>query len=403
MVNNKILVIDDETVVRDSVRDCLEGERYELIFAENGKEGLQLFFDHNPVLVILDLIMPFMNGVEFLEHIKLSPSGPHTVIVLTAYGKDEDIEKCFNLGVSAFQRKPFNFYELIGLVKHSMELKQAEEKLKEIELEATVFQNIKTISRIGSNIVHRFNNLLTPLSANGDMWSKLVVALSAYLENPDNLKARKTIDFFVAKGVEIIRDERASFSKIKRIIALWKTLSMDKPKREPYPVSLTKCVKAALELVEQELYIGNTINMNFTEDVPPIIGSFTNITRLYINLLQNAIAANKKMSGRKNDFKGSITVSISYDQNYVLSSITDNGIGMDKDTLAQVMEQVSSSKRIFPIPKGGLYDSFGIVNNCGAKILARSDGEGHGSSLVVSFSMANPQNMEKLSANQKSV
>ena len=84
-------------------------------------------------------------------------------------------------------------------------------------------------------------------------------------------------------------------------------------------------------------------------------------------------------------FKGKITVSVSCDQNNVFSSITDNGIGMDKDTLAKVVEQLSSSKRIFPFSQGGLYESFGIVNKYGANISAKSDGKGQGSSFVINF------------------
>lgn len=132
-MNNKILVIDDEIAIREGLRQTLERAGYELLLAENGKEGLQLFHDCHPVLIILDLKMPVMCGVEFLEHIKLSPTNPFAIIVLTGYGTDEEVKRCFDLGTSAFLRKPFNVFELMGLVRNTITLKDKEEKLKKYQ------------------------------------------------------------------------------------------------------------------------------------------------------------------------------------------------------------------------------------------------------------------------------
>lgn len=132
-MNNKILVIDDKVNARKMLGETLKKEGYESLIAENGKEGLQLFHDHHPVLIILDLKMPVMDGIEFLEHIKLSPTDPFGVIMLTGYGTDEDVERCFDLGVSFFLRKPFNVFELMGLIRNTITLKDREEKLKEYQ------------------------------------------------------------------------------------------------------------------------------------------------------------------------------------------------------------------------------------------------------------------------------
>ncbi len=132
MFNNKILVIDDEAGVRKTVSNALKNTGHDLLFAENGKEGLKLLKEHQPPIIILDLKMPVMGGVEFLENINLSPSDPYSIIVLTGHGTDEDVEKCFDLGVSAFLGKPFNFFELSGLVRHSLSLKRKDDDLKKL-------------------------------------------------------------------------------------------------------------------------------------------------------------------------------------------------------------------------------------------------------------------------------
>ncbi|MBF0564628.1 MAG: response regulator [Nitrospirae bacterium] len=130
MTNHKILILDDEQVVIDAIKKHLKEYGHKLFSAKNGKDGLKLYYEVSPILIILDLKMPVMDGVEFLEHIKLTPADPCTVIVLTGHGTDEDMERCFDLGVSSFLHKPFSLYELKGMVKHSIALKQVEGNLK---------------------------------------------------------------------------------------------------------------------------------------------------------------------------------------------------------------------------------------------------------------------------------
>jgi len=133
MPNNKILIIDDEKPVIHSIYRTilLEDDTYELLSANNGKKGLEIYRRENPILVILDLKMPVMGGIEFLENIHLSPDDLVSVVVLTGFGTDEQVKKCFDLGISAFLRKPFNKYEFIGIVRHTIALNRLQQSLKQ--------------------------------------------------------------------------------------------------------------------------------------------------------------------------------------------------------------------------------------------------------------------------------
>ncbi|MBF0568442.1 MAG: response regulator [Nitrospirae bacterium] len=130
MGNDKILILDDEQIVIDAITKNLSRRNYEIYSGKDGKEGLALYHEINPILIILDLRMPVMDGVEFLRKINLSPSDSCSVIVLTGHGSDEEMERCFELGISAFLRKPFNIYELLGIVSHSIALKKIEKELR---------------------------------------------------------------------------------------------------------------------------------------------------------------------------------------------------------------------------------------------------------------------------------
>lgn len=127
--SSKILIVDDEPVVIESILKDLEMEGYKVLSAMNGINGLDIMEKEHPLLIILDLKMPGMDGIEFLERIRLKNYPVYSVIVLTGHGDDEAIIKCFSFGVSSFLKKPYNPYELNGLVRHSVELRKGELEL----------------------------------------------------------------------------------------------------------------------------------------------------------------------------------------------------------------------------------------------------------------------------------
>jgi PAS domain S-box-containing protein/putative nucleotidyltransferase with HDIG domain len=133
MQEDRILIVDDEEIAKKAIEKYLIKEGYETHLASNGREGLEMYHKMHPSLIILDLRMPIMDGIEFLENLNLTVTDPCAVIMLTAHGDDDDLKKCFENGVCAFLRKPFNIYELTGLVRHTVALKRAErERMEEI-------------------------------------------------------------------------------------------------------------------------------------------------------------------------------------------------------------------------------------------------------------------------------
>lgn len=123
MNTDKILVIDDEQLIFDSIEDTLEND-YQLYHAKNGEVGLQMLEEHQPILIILDIRMPVMDGFEFLKRIGIYTDDPYSVIVLSGHAVGSEISNCYEMGVNAFLRKPFNVFELKGLVKQCISAKK---------------------------------------------------------------------------------------------------------------------------------------------------------------------------------------------------------------------------------------------------------------------------------------
>lgn len=106
-----VLVIDDEDSIRKLLKTVLTRKGYEVVLAENGPKGIDLFERTHPLVVILDLHMPDVNGLEVLT--RLRAIDPHArVIILTGYATDENAALARTLGVSEFLKKGFSLFEL---------------------------------------------------------------------------------------------------------------------------------------------------------------------------------------------------------------------------------------------------------------------------------------------------
>ena len=109
------MVVDDSIVIRKMVEIALEEDDYKIITAISGKEGMQLLDQENPNLVILDMMLPDMNGIDLLKAIKASKGIP--VIMLSGKDSPQLIETAKGVGADDFLPKPFRDEELIDKVK----------------------------------------------------------------------------------------------------------------------------------------------------------------------------------------------------------------------------------------------------------------------------------------------
>jgi len=105
----RVLVIDDEPLVRRALMRALQSRGHKVALAENGKQGLEVWKAFLPDLVYLDVLMPEMSGLQVLTQLsKEVPEGSAAkVILISAYSGDYDIEKAKAIGANLFLPKPF--------------------------------------------------------------------------------------------------------------------------------------------------------------------------------------------------------------------------------------------------------------------------------------------------------
>lgn len=118
MDKETILIVDDEKEIRDLIGICLLNEGYHILQAQNGLEALKLLEKKDVHLVILDIMMPVMDGIQLCTKIRENKNMP--IIMLSA--RDTDIDKILGLGTGAddYMTKPFNPMELVARVKSQL-------------------------------------------------------------------------------------------------------------------------------------------------------------------------------------------------------------------------------------------------------------------------------------------
>jgi len=114
----KVLVCDDERHIVRLIQVNLERQGYIVVTAFDGKEGLEKIRSEKPNLVVLDVMMPYMDGFEVLKTIRREPDTENLpVIMLTAKAQDKDVFEGYHYGADMYLTKPFNPMELVTFVK----------------------------------------------------------------------------------------------------------------------------------------------------------------------------------------------------------------------------------------------------------------------------------------------
>ncbi|MBN1897806.1 MAG: response regulator [Spirochaetes bacterium] len=145
----KIIVVDDDQLITESLSHFLQKEKYNVYTAENGSKGLDLIYKTKPDLIIMDIVMPVMNGVEVIKKVKTDARLKKIpIIVMTAIRDFTTIVQLKKMGVGEYIAKPFEMEDVLSRIKRTLPqesapvqtekppvtAKKRETKLKEGEL-----------------------------------------------------------------------------------------------------------------------------------------------------------------------------------------------------------------------------------------------------------------------------
>lgn len=201
-LNEKILVVDDDKNILELITIYLEKEGYEVLNSLNGKDAIDMFKRHNPNLILLDLMLPQINGKEVCSEIRKTSNVP--IVMVTAKGEIFDKVIGLELGADDYLVKPFDPWELVARVKAVLRRSDIKENLKG---EKIIYENLIIDSRKHQVKYHNIN-LQLPL--------KEFELLSFLASNPNKVYTR---DQLLDKiwGYDFIGDTRTVDVHVKRI------------------------------------------------------------------------------------------------------------------------------------------------------------------------------------------
>ena len=301
----KILIVDDVTRNIQIISTILKQEGYKISFARSGESALELLQNKTFDLILLDIMMPGIDGYETCRRLKNDPETSELpVIFLTGKADSDSIVKGFDLGAVDYITKPFRASELLARVKTHLQLKVAQEKLQEANATKDRFFSI-----IAHDLKGPFNSLLGYTDVLMNYWDSY----------PD--EKRK-------KFVKTIHQQSDRLFRMLENLLDWSRIQLGKIEQRPEKIKLHLLTGSDLLLLKPQ---AEKKKIELHHDVPKsalAYGDRNMISTVTRNLLSNAIKFTHP--------GGQIRITGREDGDFHEITVSDNGIGIADTNLSKL-------------------------------------------------------------------
>jgi signal transduction histidine kinase len=346
-MTDRILVVDDEKIILELTSMVLRSNGYEVLIAESGAKGLEIVERETPAVVLLDYMMPGMDGMTALRRIR--ERFPSTyVIMFTGKGSEEIAVELMKAGASDYILKPFSNQDLIERIDnvlrirrielHNKELREERERLlHEIEqwnqeLARRVEQKSRELERAHAEIVQA-----EKLAALGH----LSAGMAHEIRNPLN-----SINLFAQILQSGLTDDPEKSSYAAKIMKevdriddlLVKLLEASKrPRFELKPVCIADVIDHVLSGFEA-LALAQKVRVekNYVAVPPPILADAAEIEQIFSNLFVNSLYEMQE--------GGKLGIRLSHDEGTIFISVSDTGGGIPQQNLKRIFDPFFTTK-----------------------------------------------------------
>jgi two-component system, sensor histidine kinase and response regulator len=345
--------VDDAVDTVDLLRKRFHAEGYDTAEAFNGEEALTKVAEYGPDLVVLDVMMPIMDGYEVCRRLKADEKTKYIpVLMLTAKGEVEHKVKGLDIGADDYMAKPFDYKELSARVRSLLSIKATHEK-------KVVEEKTGALEQMMEQVAHEIRNPLTSIGG---------FARKVFSKLPEGDPNKRYMQM-------IIEDVAVLESMIKQLIEL-KSMSISMKE----PSNVNDIIKASLKVFEQDL-VQKAVKMDIAlqEDLPRIVADKKLLKRAFCNLIKNAVEAMEtgskelKILSRKNG-------------NSLAVEISDTGKGISEEKIKNIFDPMVTSKVYGP--GLGLTFALKIIQDHRGSISVASEPE-KGTTFTIKFPVEN--------------
>lgn len=315
-----VIIIDDEESVRDTFEALLRKENYRIIKCATSEEGLAKVKETMPDVILLDLMMPGMNGFELAKILKNDDKYRHIpIILITGLASKENLAKGLEAGADDFLGKPVHGIELKARIKSMLRIKRQYDELEDTNV---------LIEDMMHMIVHDMRNPLTSILLN-------TFLIQSNKETPDNVK----------KNVEKIEKLSNRLKNFMDDILMSAKIKSGKLNLNYSDINLNNLIE---ELKETYVMIANQKRLNFKVEISENVdGKVIKVDKnLFIRLLDNLISNAVKYSSAGGDIE--LIINYGCDSPMGVEIIVkDSGIGIPEEYHEKVFEkfEVASLKK----------------------------------------------------------
>jgi two-component system, sensor histidine kinase and response regulator len=369
-VPETILVVEDESTLRDVLQDMLRASGFRVVSAANGKEGLSEMGRSKPHLVVSDIGMPVMDGYRFYEEVRARPEWVNVPFIFLTGSSDEgDLRHSRRLGADDFLVKPVSEVDLVTTVRARLERRAALEAARE----AQVTEIRRTILR---TLNHELRTPLTYLSGYADLLRELGPELSAE-------KIRAAVDGILAGSQRLA----VLVEDMVVLVDLQTGAARSGFERERRRIEDIKPLLEKVVAAEQARAQARNVNLEarLSANLPAVLGQRDLLADAVRRLLDNAIKFSKKDGGH-------VTLRAQATDRGLTLEVRDTGIGMPEEELGRIAEMFYQIDRAFHEQRGpgvGLTIVSGLVALHGGELTVTSE-LGTGSTARIDLPAAPP-------------
>lgn len=316
--DRNILIVDDNPVNLDILRRMLHEFDYEVTTATSGSEALRIMDAAQPSLVILDVMMPDMDGYELCRRIKASTNARVPVIFVSALNDTLDKIKAFDVGADDYITKPFHLKEVIARVENQFNLYRRQWQIEQQRDKDR--ENYERLSQLKDDFMR---------STTHDLKSPLAVTLgyTHLLETHELVMGNEELSMYVR---EIIRSSNRMLLLVDELLAFASIETDQAIRRQPVILSdYLRDVTQTHEMLAWQKQVKLTVqppDETVTIELDP-----ERMDRALGNLIANGI--------KYTPAGGAITVNAEIAGDDVLIHVTDNGLGIPEDALPRLFER----------------------------------------------------------------
>jgi diguanylate cyclase (GGDEF)-like protein len=150
----RILLVDDDLVVRAKVSESLEQDGFEVILAKNGDDGIAAYQEYRPDLILVDAVMPILDGFEFCEQLKNLGERLTPILMITSLDDNDSVDRAFASGATDYITKPINLsilrQRVRNLVRQSFLIKNQLSELQQANQNLKLLANIDSLTKLSN-------------------------------------------------------------------------------------------------------------------------------------------------------------------------------------------------------------------------------------------------------------